>query len=375
MRLLGAVLAGGGSRRFGSPKALARLHGAPLWRVAARRLGGVCDDVVAIVNDGEVARAVGLGTIPDRVRPAGPLAGIDAALAHALRGGHDAALVLAVDMPWVTEAALRRLADAWRERGREQDRPCLARTPGEVGVHPLCGVYPVGVLDPLSRALAERRLAAVPFVGSLAPVAVDTGLSADALRGVNRPADLPPPALSIVGNKKAGKTTLAVAVIAELARRGRRVMSVKHGHHFRLDAPGTDSWRHRREGKAGRVLMTGPEGFALVGGWGWEGEPPLDLLLCRHLGGAEIVVVEGFREARVPKVEIHRSAVQPEPVLEPARAKAQGAIAVVTDAPDLPWSAPVLEADAPDVGARVADLAEAALLEGDRVGEGRPGNP
>ena len=50
MSLLGAILAGGGSRRFGSPKTLARLHGTPLWKVAAGRLGEVCDEVVAIVN-------------------------------------------------------------------------------------------------------------------------------------------------------------------------------------------------------------------------------------------------------------------------------------------------------------------------------------
>ena len=37
---------------------------------------------------------------------------------HALRTGHAAILVLAVDMPWVETGALRRLADAWREQGK-----------------------------------------------------------------------------------------------------------------------------------------------------------------------------------------------------------------------------------------------------------------
>ena len=358
MSLLGAILAGGGSRRFGSPKTVARLHGTPLWKVAAGRLGEVCDDVVAIVNHPGVARAVALETLPDRLRLMGPLGGIDAALDRALRDGYQAVLVLAVDMPWVETGALRLLADAWREHGRVS----LAGAGPPWDSHPLCGVYPVRTLAPLAEALAARRLEAGPFALSLDPAMVDTGLPASSFRSVNRPADLPPPAVSVIGNKKSGKTTLAVSLIAELARRGRRVMSVKHGHHFRLDTPGTDSWRHRHEGRAERVLLVGPEEFGLMGDWDPDGEPFLDLLLTRHLADAEIVVAEGFRQAPVPKVEIFRVGAQPEPVLDPARARAMGAIAAVTDRPGLPWSVPVLDPDAPDTPARVADLVEAALL-------------
>ena len=359
MRLLGAILAGGGSRRFGSPKTLARLHGKPLWQVAAEHLGPVCDDVVAIVNHPGVAGEVELETLPDRRSLLGPLGGIDAALVRARQGGYPGVLVLAVDMPWVGTAVLQRLADAWRERGRV----CLPRAGPPFGFHPLCGIYPTMSISPLARALAARRLETGAFAQSLDPLVVDTGIGAGALRSVNRPEDLPPPAFSIIGNKKSGKTTLAVAVIAELARRGRRVMSVKHGHHFRVDSPGSDSWRHRHEGGAGQVLLAGPEDFALQGDWGPDGEPSLDLMLTRYLPGAEIVVVEGFRRASLPKVEIYRAAVQPEPVLQPDLAREQGAIAVVTDRPGLPWSAPVLDADAPDLPARVSDLAEAALLQ------------
>ena len=358
MSLLGAILAGGGSRRFRSPKTLARLHGTPLWQVAADRLSEVCDEVVAVVNHPQVAHAVKLETLPDRHSLLGPLGGIDAALARAVRGGHDAVLVLAVDMPWVGTEALRLLVDAWRQR----DRTTLPRAGPPWGFHPLCGIYPLGVLTPLSSALAERRLKSGAFANSLDPEVVDTGLSQWDFRSVNNPVDLPPPAFSIVGNKKSGKTTLSVSVIGELAGRGRRVMSVKHGHHFRLDRPGTDSWRHRHEGGAERVLLSGPDEFALLGGWGADGERPLDLLLSRHLADAEIVVVEGFRGAGVPKIEIYRAAAQPEPVFAPGEARDRRVLAVVTDRPDLPWSVPVLDADAADVAARIADLVEGRLL-------------
>lgn len=358
MSLLGAVLAGGGSRRFRSPKTLARLHGAPLWQVAGDRLQEVCDDVVAVVNHPQVAQTVELETLPDRRPLTGPLGGIDAALARAVRGGHDAVLVLAVDMPWVRTEALRMLADAWREHGRTT----LPRAGPPWGFHPLCGVYPLAVLGALNSAFAERRLKSGAFANSLDPVVVDTGLQPWDFRSVNHQADLPPPAVSIVGNKKSGKTTLSVAVIGELVSRGRRVMSVKHGHNFRLDTAGTDSWRHRHDGGAERVLLAGPGEFALLGGWGTEGEPPLDLLLSRHLAEAEIVVVEGFRRAGLPKIEVFRAAVQPEPVFPPEQARDRRVLAAVTDSPGLPWSVPVLSADAPDVASRVADLIEAGIL-------------
>lgn len=358
MSLLGAILAGGGSRRFRSPKTLARLHGTPLWQLAAERLQEVCDEVVAVVNHPQVAHEVKVETLPDRRPLLGPLGGIDAALARAVRGRHDAVLVLAVDMPWVGTDGLRLLVDAWRER----DRTTLPRAGPPWGFHPLCGIYPLGVLTPLNSAFAEMRLKSGAFANSLDPQVVDTGLPQRDFRSVNHPVDLPPPAFSIVGNKNSGKTTLSVAVIGEFAKRGRRVMSVKHGHHFRLDSPGTDSWRHRNEGAAERVLLTGPDEFALLGGWGAEGELPLDLLLSHHLADAEIVVVEGFRRASVPKIEIYRAKAQPEPVFPPEEARDRRVMAVVTDRPDLPWSVPVLAADAPDIAARVADLAEGRLL-------------
>ena len=165
---------------------MALLHGKPLWKVAAERLGAVCDDVVAIANDPEVASAIGIATIPDRCVPMGPLGGIDAALARAIRTGHDATLVLAVDMPWVGTEALGRLAEAW-----ENDRTVLPLAGPPWGFEPLCGIYPVRALTPLGEALASRRLEAGAFARDLDPTVIDTGLQRACYRSVNRPADLP----------------------------------------------------------------------------------------------------------------------------------------------------------------------------------------
>lgn len=358
--LLGVVLAGGESRRFGSPKALATLHAKPLWQVAVERLGTVCDRVEVSANDPRVAGAVRstVGVFADREANAGPLAGVHAASRRAVELGSEGIMVLAVDTPWVPKQALVHLAEQWRLHGRA----CVAAAGPPWGFEPLTAVYPVSALDTLNGALRGGLRQAGAFAESLSPVVVDTGVAPARFRSVNRPEDLPPPAFSIVGNKNSGKTTLTVAVIAELARRGRRVMSVKHGHHFRVDTPGTDSWRHRHEGGAERVLLAGPDEFAVMGDWESGSEPPLDLLLSRHLAEAEIVVVEGYRHEELPKVEIFRSEAQPEPVLGPAAGRERGILAVVTDRDDLQWSVPVLDPDAADTAARVVDAAERALL-------------
>lgn len=386
-RLLGAVLAGGASRRFGSPKALAKLHGRPLWELAADRLGTVCPRVVVVAADPETFPGP---AVRDRTPGLGPLGGVDAALALAAEAGMDGALVLAVDMPWAPEAVLRRLTDEFDTGMAGEARPWAPRSGSPWGFEPLCAAYPVSALVPLEEALAAGIREAGAFARSQRPALVECGVPREAFRSVNAPADLPPPTVSVVGNKKSGKTTLAVALIGELARRGKRVMSAKHGHRFRLDASGTDSWRHRHEGGAERVLLAGPRDFALVGEWGPapadgaarvasasrpeppsdQPEPPfarpeppsLDLLLSRHLTGAEVVVVEGFREARVPKIQIHRSASQPEPAFHPGEAESAGLLAVVTDRPDLPWPIPVFDPDAPNLARRLADLVEAMLL-------------
>jgi molybdopterin-guanine dinucleotide biosynthesis protein B len=171
-----------------------------------------------------------------------------------------------------------------------------------------------------------------------------------------------PPIVAIVGNKKSGKTTVTVGLLAELSARGHLVMSVKHGHHFRLDREGTDSWRHRHEGGAERVVLAGPDEVAVTGGWGGDGEPSLREIVRRYLADAEIVVAEGFRAEPVHRIEIYRSGVHPDPITRPEAIDPDRQIAVVTDRSDLPWPVPVLDPDRPDLPARLADLVEARLL-------------
>jgi len=116
MTVAGLLLAAGAGRRYGMPKALVRLGGRLLVERAAETLReGGCDPVVVV-----------LGAAADRVRaeallgnalvvdnpewPSGMGSSLGAGLRAALPLGVDSALVLLVDLPGVTAAAVRRVA-------------------------------------------------------------------------------------------------------------------------------------------------------------------------------------------------------------------------------------------------------------------------
>lgn len=117
--------------------------------------------------------------------------------------------------------------------------------------------------------------------------------------------------LGLCGGSGAGKTTLAEALIRGLRAGGESVCVIKHAHHgFEPDTPGKDSWRHRQAG-AQAVLAVSERRMALFRDF----DPPrpafdLDLLLA-ELGSAASpdgwVLVEGFKHADLPKLEVWRS--------------------------------------------------------------------
>ena len=136
--------------------------------------------------------------------------------------------------------------------------------------------------------------------------------------------------ISIIGRKNAGKTTLTVALGSELARRGHRVMTMKHADHpAQVDQPGVDSWRHFHEGRAERVLLVSPDVRVLFHRAPVEYDP---LGLAReYLPGADIVLVEGFKRAPIPKIEVYRRSVSPTPIYDASSPNADEWVAIVTD--------------------------------------------
>ena len=112
--------------------------------------------------------------------------------------------------------------------------------------------------------------------------------------------------LGITGWSGCGKTTLIVALIPRLRALGLAVSTLKHAHHdVDLDTPGKDTFRHREAGAHEVILATGRR-WALLRELRDEPEPALPELLAR-LQPVDLVLVEGYKRDRHPKVEAWRA--------------------------------------------------------------------
>ena len=112
-----------------------------------------------------------------------------------------------------------------------------------------------------------------------------------------------------------GKTTLIEKLIPRFVGAGLRVSLIKHAHHtFDVDHPGKDSYRHRHAGAA-EVLVTSSRRWVLMHALRGAHEPPFEQQI-RHLSPCDLLLVEGFKHAPIPKLEVWR-AEPGEPLLHP----------------------------------------------------------
>ena len=131
----------------------------------------------------------------------------------------------------------------------------------------------------------------------------------------------------IAGYSGSGKTTLLEKLIPQLTARGLKVSVIKHAHHgFDIDRPGKDSYRHREAG-ASEVLLSCNDRWALMHERREEVEVTLDELLA-HLSPCDLVLIEGFKQEPIPKLEVHR----PENGKPPLFPDRPDIVAVATDA-------------------------------------------
>ena len=119
--------------------------------------------------------------------------------------------------------------------------------------------------------------------------------------------------LGIVGWSGSGKTTLLTRLIPLLVSRGLKVATLKHAHHaFDVDQPGKDSYEHRKAG-ASEVIVSSARRWVQMHEIGEGPEATLPELLGR-LSPCDLVLVEGFKSERHPKLEVYRAALGKSPL-------------------------------------------------------------
>jgi molybdopterin-guanine dinucleotide biosynthesis protein B len=110
------------------------------------------------------------------------------------------------------------------------------------------------------------------------------------------------------GYSGSGKTTLIEKLVPLFVQQNLRVSLIKHAHHeFDVDQPGKDSFRHRHAGCM-EVLVTSSRRWALMHELRGAEEPGLTEQI-QHLSPCDLVLVEGFKRERIPKLEIYRAGV------------------------------------------------------------------
>jgi molybdopterin-guanine dinucleotide biosynthesis protein B len=168
--------------------------------------------------------------------------------------------------------------------------------------------------------------------------------------------------IGFAGFSGSGKTTLIEQLIPRFVERGLRVSLIKHAHHaFDIDTPGKDSYRHRQAG-ATEVLISSNQRWALMHELRGEAEPDLQMQLQRF-SPCDLVLVEGYKQAEIPKIEVHRPSLG-RSLLHPSDPHI---IAMATDGPVL-TSLPVLDLNDPD--AMVQFIINRAGLSGVAVNSG-----
>ena len=112
--------------------------------------------------------------------------------------------------------------------------------------------------------------------------------------------------LGLAGWSGSGKTTLLIRLIPMFVARGLRVATIKHAHHaFDVDQPGKDSYEHRKAG-ACEVLVSSARRWVQMHELGEESELSLAQLLART-SPCDLILIEGFKAERHPKLEVFRS--------------------------------------------------------------------
>ena len=146
----------------------------------------------------------------------------------------------------------------------------------------------------------------------------------------------------LAGYSGSGKTTLIEQLIPRFKARGLSVSLIKHTHHnFDVDQPGKDSYRHRQAG-AGEVLLTCDSRWILMHELSGAPEPTVEEQLA-VLSPCDLVLVEGFKQTSISKIEVHRPAHGKPPIwLENT-----SIVAVASDVP-LECPLPCLDLNDPD---------------------------
>lgn len=122
--------------------------------------------------------------------------------------------------------------------------------------------------------------------------------------------DVELPLLGIAAWSGTGKTTLLEALLPRLTERGLRIAVIKHAHHaFDVDQPGKDSYRLRQAGATPVLVASGARWAMMMETPGQQEADLAELIAAVRVQRPDLVLVEGFKNWPLPKLELYREMV------------------------------------------------------------------
>lgn len=292
------ILAGGKSRRMGSPKSELRIGSLSFLDKLVYELSSFPELLIS-VDRRESHPDIAYPMVEDLYPDCGPLGG----LCSALRSCRFPLLfVLPCDVPLFSEELAACLL-----REMTEDADCVISETEDGRLHPFCAVYRSSCLPALEEAISRGELKMLRCLEKLRTKIFRAGRESWRYRNINTPADYASlsgrgrSVLAVSAYKNSGKTALIERLIPELSRRGIRVMTVKHdGHCYEPDIPGKDSYRFFQAG-AEASLIFDSEKYSLSR----RGELSAAELF-RISEGVDLILLEGFKWTDYPKIEVLR---------------------------------------------------------------------
>ncbi len=319
------ILAGGKGRRMGGKeKALIHLLDRPLLSYVLETVSGKVAPIALNINTNfDSFQKFGYKIIKDPIKGhLGPLAGILASLNWAKEINQDWVVTLPCDTPFLPKNLVQSMVEA-KNKTPEVDL-VVAKSRGFS--HPVIALWKSNINNKLKNALNEGVRKIDIFTDQLNIAYVDfdniQNSDFDPFTNLNAPQDLIlaqqilgklPPLFGLAGWSGSGKTTLSTKLIRNFTKIGINVGTLKHAHHkFDIDKPGKDSYNLRKAG-AKPVIISSKERFALIQENDQNEEQSLfkmlEMFSKEPINKCDIIVVEGYKNENIPKLEVHRSII------------------------------------------------------------------
>ena len=307
------VLAGGKSSRMGQNKALMQLNNETMIGRILKKFDGFGEILVSAAKKG-LYEAEGLKVVYDVADSIGPIEGIRQILTHS---ECEYVFICAADMPFVGPEIAEYLAEFI-----SSDYDCYVVEDDE-RIHPLCAIYSKSILPVVEKLISEGRYRLLDILNSVRTKYVSlkhTDFDKKIVRNVNTKDEFlelsRPYVFAVSGYHNSGKTYLIEKLINEFIQDGCKVAVLKHdGRDHITDAEGTDTYRYRKSGAVCTVIVSDSrcilDADCVL--------DPDDILgqIKRLPDPPDVIILEGFKDKKIPRIEVVRKEVHPFSVTDP----------------------------------------------------------